>query len=268
MRCVAYCQAESYPLNKIAEMFKQQGFKSKFYSNVLYIWDREETLNRKEVFIFNHGSLVTWNLKSQEERKVLAAILPLANVPLLNVEHDYFIFNYGEKTKISPHERFNTDVISLEEDDVQIKLAISYGLAQSVKLESYEASVRDTIAKNSSLPQELALYGRIALSGKAISKRMGEIFLERSSVNLRSEYLDMPEYFWEYPNMENYYLMTEKFLDIPHRVSSLNQRLDVLHELFNILTSQLQHRHSSMLETVIIILILIEVIMNVVHFHG
>jgi uncharacterized Rmd1/YagE family protein len=68
---------------------------------------------------------------------------------------------------------------------------------------------------------------------------MGQIFLARSYINLNSAYLTAPEYSWEHPSFESYYNMSEKFLDIPKRVSTSNQKLDVIHELFDMLTSQL-----------------------------
>jgi uncharacterized Rmd1/YagE family protein len=60
-------------------------------------------------------------------------------------------------------------------------------------------------------------------------------------------------------------VLTKKFLDIPSRVTALNQKLDVLQELLAILNSQVQHRHSSMLEMTIIILILIEITISLLH---
>ena len=61
--------------------------------------------------------------------------------------------------------------------------------------------------------------------------------------------------------------MIKKFLDIQSRVMALNQKLDVLQELLHILNSQVQHRHSSLLESIIIILIAVEIIMSLFQFH-
>jgi len=96
---------------------------------------------------------------------------------------------------------------------------------------------------------------------------MGEIFMVRSSINLNSEYLDVPEFFWRNPHLEPFYVMTKKFLDIPSRVMALNQKLDVLQELLNMLNSQIQHRQSSLLESIIIMLILIEIVISLIRFH-
>ncbi len=154
------------------------------------------------------------------------------------------------------------DIITLDSDNPQVKLAISYGLSQSIKLEVFEDAIQDTVKNNAYLPEEIANRGAISLSRRAIFKRMGEIFIVRSSINLNSEYLDIPEFFWRNPNLEPFYIKVKKFLDIPSRVMALNQKLDVLQELLDILNTQLQHRHSSLLEMIIILLILIEIVIS------
>ena len=79
--------------------------------------------------------------------------------------------------------------------------------------------------------------------------------------------MDAPEFFWRNPNLEPYYVMIKKFLDIPSRVMALNQKLDVLQELLDILSTQVQHRHSSLLESIIILLIAVEIIISLFQFH-
>ncbi len=264
MRCAAYCIAESLNLNAIFAFLKQQNYVVKLYRGVLYAAHPE---SKAELFFFKLGSFVSWGLARVQELAMLKQLKSFMINPIENIEIDYFMYAYGDRTTLRTHHRFNVDVITLEDDDLEIKLAISYGLAQSVKLESYEESVQKTIRDNSNLPHELASKGKISLSGKAISQRIGEIYLERSSVNLNSEYLDMPEYFWQFPRLENYYVMTEKFLDITRRVNSLNQRLDVLHGLLDMLNSQLQHQHSSMLEVIIIVLLLIEIVLGLLGLY-
>lgn len=264
MRCVSFCTAKAYSLNGLSNYFKNKKLIPKTYRNVLHIHLPEQDA---DLFFFSHGCFVSWNLKRKQEQELLKEIQPFSKETLERIETDYFSFDYGEETTLETHERFNTDVITLESDNTQIKLAISYGLAESIKLEYYEELIKNTIKKNSLLPGELAKTGRIRLSRKAISQRMGEIFIELSSVNLNSGYLDVPEYFWRFPNLENYYTMTEQFLDITRRVAALNQRLDVLHQFFDMLTGQLQFQHSSMLEIIIILLIFIEIVISLVQWH-
>lgn len=261
MRCVSFCPTESYRLAPIASFFRTKGYNVKQYRKVLHI---SYPPKEGDIFIFSYGCLVTWGLSRNEEKQLLEQLKPFSIGPFSTIEIGRFIYKYGDRTEMATHERFNIDIIVLESESVQLKLAISYGLAQSIQLESYESAVQKTIEQNSHFPEQLAKKGHIDLSQKEISCRMGQIFLARSSINLNSEYLASPEYFWEHASLEDYYNMIEKFLDIPRRVSTLNQKLDVLHELFDMLSSQLQHRHSNMLETVIILLIFAEIVISLI----
>ena len=106
------------------------------------------------------------------------------------------------------------------------------------------------------------MKGKISLSKNAIRKKMGELFLARNSINLHADVLDIPEFFWEYPELEPLYMIVANYLDLQTRVDVLNHRLDVVHELFQMLGSELNHQHSSRLEWAIIWLIIIEVVLT------
>ena len=56
--------------------------------------------------------------------------------------------------------------------------------------------------------------------------------------------------------------MASNYMDIATRLDILNRRLDVIHELYEILSNELKHAHSSYLEWVIIWLIVSEVVMH------
>jgi len=263
MRCVSFCTAAAYDLPALANSFKKKDYIVRLSRDVLHLASSKKM---SDIFIFNHGSFICWGLNKREELQWIEEVKPFSREPLPLIEVDHFCFRFGEETSIDAHDRFKVDIITLDSDDSQIKLAISYGLAQSIKLETFEEAVQQTVRKNSYLPEEIAHKGVISLSRRSLFKRIGEIFVVRSSVNLNSEYLDTPEYFWRTPNVEPFYIMTKKFLDVSSRVTALNQKLDVLQELLNILSAQLQHSHSSMLESIIIILILIEIAISLLGF--
>lgn len=259
MNCESFCIAGSIDLQKAADCLLNKNYPVHRYSKkVLHINNAQY-----DVFVFSHGSIVTWGMDEQDRVELFEIIKPFAKNLLATPESDTFSFRYGNETTIFVDKKLNQDIIILESTEPQLKLAISYGLAQSVKLESFEQQVQNAVDKNAHLTQELALRGRIPLSRRDISKVTGEIFTVRSLVNLNSEYLDIPDYFWEYPALENYYSLTIRFLDLSKRVSALNQKLDVLLDLFNMLNNQLQHYHSSFLEWTIIILIFIEIIIMI-----
>lgn len=263
-RCLACCTAGSYDLLGLANFFRKKGYHTRLLRDVLHV---SNVKRPGDIFFFNHGVFVSWGFKKKFEDKLVDVVLPYAIQPLQHIESDHFYFQNSNETSIDAHEKLRVDIISLDSEESLIKLAISYGLAQSIKLEAFEEAIQVAIRANSHLPEEIATRGEISLSRRAIFKRIGEIFIARSSINLNIEYLDAPEFFWRNPNMEPYYIMTKKYLDIPSRVMALNQKLDVLQELLDILNSQVQHRHSSLLESIIILLIVVEIIISLFQFH-
>ncbi len=264
LRCVSFCTADSYDLLGISNFFKKKGYVTRLSRDVLHVMHLKRP---GDIFFFNHGCIVSWGFKKSFEDKLVEQVREFSLHHLTRIETDHFFYHYGNETTIDTNDRYRLDIIMLDSEEANIKLAISYGLAQSIKLEAFEEAIKEAIKKNNYLPEEIAIHGIISLSRRAIFKRIGEIFIARSSINLNIEYLDAPEFFWRNPSLEPYYIMVKKFLDIESRVMALNQKLDVLQELLDILNSQVQHRHSSLLESIIILLIIVEIIISLFQFH-
>lgn len=206
---------------------------------------------------------MAWGLSEEEELRLIEKVKHVESNPLDRFERDLYDFSYGEIARIQ------RDEIILSSNDVLTKLAISFGLAQSVKLTVFELTIDKTIATTRHLPEDLARKGKIFLSRKQMSRKIGELFIDKSSVNLHSDILDEPDFFWEYPEHHPLYRDVFKCFDIDTRVEVLNTRLEILGDLLEILNTQLNHQHSSILELTIIWLIVIEVILAVLRdiFH-
>jgi len=259
MRCSACCTAASYNLAKLFDVLKKH-YATTLYRDTIHVSLAED---QQDVFFFSYGVSVFWGLSEEEESQILQLVKPVETDPISLMEQDWFDFSYGEIAQIK------RDEIILPDSEVLTKLAVSYGLAQSSKLTSFENRIGHTITKTSQLPRDLALKGKIPLTRKQISKKIGELFLDRSSVNLHSDILDEPEFFWEYPEHHPLYRNTIKCLDLSPRIEVLNTRLKTLSDLWEILSTQLNHQHSSTLEWTIIWLIVIEVVLALLRdlFH-
>jgi uncharacterized Rmd1/YagE family protein len=210
-----------------------------------------------EIFIFPYGCISIWGLSEEEEGSFINDIKAFEVTPLSLPTMDTSVYEYGETTLINEEE----DEMILESTDDLIKLSLSHGLTQSVKLEVFEQSIVKTIQKTHHLPDELAKTGKILMSRKKLSQKIGALFAERNSINLHCDVLDTPEFFWRRPRYETYYRLASEYMDIKQRIDILNKRLDVIHELYDILSNELKHAHSSRLEWIIILLIVMEVVM-------
>lgn len=267
MRCASYCTAEGYDIDELAKYLRKEGLDPKFYDNVIHIKKNQEAVddaeNDKEIFIFPYGCLSFWGLNEDDELSFREEVKAFEFVALKNYTVDLCTYEYGPETHIDEE----VDKIVLENQDPLMKLSFSHGLTQSAKLEVFEMKIGETIEKTRDLPNELARLGKISLSRKKLSQKMGELFAERTSMTLHCDILDTPEFFWRRPRYEILYHMAVEYMDITQRMDIVNRRLDVIHELYDILSNELKHVHSSRLEWIIILLIVSEVIMQILKYE-
>ena len=209
------------------------------------------------VFYFSYGCIVTWGLSEREEAERLQLLSSCGSVqePLSEHEVDDFGFLHADAAKSS----IGKDVVTLGSFEVGEKLAVSFGLAQSVKLGVFESTVEQTIQETRDIPERMAKDGKIRLKHTEITRRIGQIFVDRALINLHSDILDHPDFFWEDDEWLKVYVRASKYLEIDRRADVLNKRLDILKELFDMLASELHQAHANKLEWIIIILIVIEV---------
>ncbi|HAZ15047.1 MAG: hypothetical protein A2Y28_02755 [Chlamydiae bacterium GWC2_50_10] len=252
MRCTSYSTAARYNISRLLQSLKTS-VKAQSFRDTVYAQYKEEKQAPKEAFYFPYGAAVFWGFSEEEEKNLVASLKEYEVESLPKLEFDEFTFTYGRNMAIAE------DEIILQNKNPLTKLAVSHGLAQSVKLSIFEETVQKTIDHTQILPQNLARRGKIFLSRKEISQKMGELFMERNFINLHADILDIPEFFWDHPDLEPFYRRTAHYLDVSKRADLLNKRLTVIHELFEILSSELNHQHSSRLEWTIIVLIVIEV---------
>ena len=107
----------------------------------------------------------------------------------------------------------------------------------------------------------------MAVTRNQVRHVIGEILRAKSEMNLISNFLYHPKYFWQHPTLEEYYIMLERYLHIQRRVNAINHRLDTLNEIFDMFNGYLENRHSHSLEIIIIVLITFEIAFNVLNFH-
>lgn len=255
--CASYCLADSYKIDELARIFRAEGLDPRFYDDVIHIeYELDNFIGH--AFFFTYGCAVFWGLSPSQIQDILELAEPAANMLVQQVVRDECFYRSAHESTIIEEE----DLILLDSDDTVLKLSWSYGLSQSVKLTVFEDRITLAIQKSKHLPDELAVKGKTSLSRQQLSRKVGALYAERHSINLHNDLLDTPEFFWRRPSYETYYHMASSYLDITTRTNILNQRLSILHDLYEILSDELKHLHSSRLEWIIILLIVSEVVLT------
>ncbi|UAA40371.1 RMD1 family protein [Paraneptunicella aestuarii] len=229
-----------------------QKWQSRRYRDALHI-----KLERGTAFLFDYGVIVTWSLSKAELEELKFCLESLVKEPIAIPENEQFHYEVADQQNVTIHD----DTLSLPDDDALTLLAISHALAQSAKLEQFEIVAEQTVTDNNYLSQMLAKTGKIPLNRKQLAKLRGKLFMTKSDILLRYNLLDTPEFFWEYPEQEAIYMVAAKYLDLKPRVELLTMKLETISELLEMLASEQNHKHSSFLEWIIIILIAMEMVL-------
>lgn len=267
MRCAAYCTAVSYNIDAIVKQLIENGLEPKYFDDVIHVSkDSGHEGHIIEIFYFPFGCIIIFGATEPEERGIVEEIEKLANGTVDQVVSDIIYYHYDSNSEENYIDE-ERNMIVVMDDSIFVKLSISHALAQSVKLNVLRVSIDNLISNTAPMQQELARTGAISMSKNELSKQIGALFNERYSINMHSDILDTPEFFWRRPRYEPLYLMTADFQDIQIRHNILNRRLNIIHELYTILSNELNYMHSTRLEMVVIILITIEVLMGIVE-HG
>jgi uncharacterized Rmd1/YagE family protein len=254
--CNAYCTANIYFFSELKN-FLENNHKTVAFKDTLYI-----KKNLGEAFIFQFGVLVLWGLGYDESQLLLSELKKFSEGPLSEPISEELTYT-EENNTVSIHE--DHIYLSKTDNDVLEKLAISHGIAQSLKLAQFELSVQKTIESTKHIPENIATVGSPKMNRITIAKTRGELYLVNSYITLQFDLLDTPEFFWEYPEIEPIYEMTANYLEIKPRIEILDKKLQVIHELFTMLADEQNHKHSSSLEWIIIWLIAIEILMFITH---
>jgi uncharacterized Rmd1/YagE family protein len=219
----------------------------------------------REVFVFDFGAVVFWGSSREEVGELLSICKNfivkgrLSQSEFEAGEDDMaFVSSFDED-----HITIANDVIMLPENtSVQSRLAVSFAIAQSTVLSIFEARIEEKIDEYKFIPEELADSGRVNLTPKQLGNMIGEVFVIRHDVNLHSEILDIPDYFWKENSVEPLYRMTGMYLEMEPRTEVLNKRLDLLRELLRLVQHQHENAHNVKLEWIVIWLIVVSVVLE------
>lgn len=220
-----------------------------------------------EIFIFHYGVIVFWNFTEAQEKNILGDITFADNKTMIHkpldeqdIEIEEFHFEYDMETE---RPRIFNDVITLRSGDHIIKLTLSYAIAQSSKLSRFESRISPILTAVTKLPKRLALYGTLGLKREQLLKKSGKLFKLRVDVNLSSNVLDTPDFFWSVePSLHPLYVAMREYLEIDKRVQVVNDRCKVFLEFFDICVDSVAERNMARVTWWFIIVILLGVLFS------
>lgn len=271
---VAYSSAEEYNLRAVAKEIEKKGV----YKILPFPEDHDEVLHvsanyqidkePRHIYFFSEGSVVFWNAPDLEQQSVLEFLKPFEmnsyDENVLKEEKEDIEYSYGEsETKLS-----NGLIVLKEGLDVESleTFAFSNGMVLSVKLGMWEATLEGFVDSIEWVTESMKSGQQIQMSRRQVFQRRGELFALRHAINLSSDLLDTPDFYWSRDELETLYKRTCNYLNVAKRTKVMNERLNYCSELIDLLGNHMNDKHHVRLELMIIALIMIEVMFECVHF--
>ncbi|KAL0118034.1 hypothetical protein PUN28_009015 [Cardiocondyla obscurior] len=222
----------------------------------------------REIFFFREGSIVMWNISDLECGNLLQFLRSYEHnrymEEIVHTESELMNYSYADAGKKS-HLK-DGDINLAQEAGKLDKYTFSNAMAQSVKLGIWEASLNRYVDSIDFVTEDLKFGKKIQMSQHEVLRKQGELFALRHRINLTSDLLDTPDFYWERDDLESLYQRTCGYFSIAKRTKVMNERLNHCLELVSILSSHLSDRHHVRLEWMIIILIMVEVAFEVLHY--
>lgn len=270
MQCTAFATADEYHLGSLSQELVSCGYVEvtslpRDAANIL-VMGVENSAKEGDpgtIFLFREGAAVFWNVKDKTMKHVMQVLERHETEPyevaLVHWENEELNYIKAEgQSKLHRGEIKLNSELDLD-DSILEKFAFSNALCLSVKLAIWEATLDKFIESIQSIPEALKAGKKVKLSHKEVMQKMGELFALRHRINLSSDFLITPDFYWDRANLEELYDKTCQFLSITRRVKVMNEKLQHCMELTDLMRNHLTEKRALRLEWMIVILITIEV---------
>ncbi|XP_074920150.1 required for meiotic nuclear division protein 1 homolog isoform X1 [Chelonoidis abingdonii] len=270
MQCTAFATADEYHLGNLCHELTSYGYVEitslpRDAANVLVIGTENaaKEYDPGMIFFFREGSVVFWNVEEKTMKKIMQVLerheIQPYEVALVHWENEEINYRRGEgQSKLHRGEILLNSDLDIDEVILQ-KFAFSNALCLSVKLAIWESSLDNFVESIQSIPEILKSRKKVKLSHADVMQKIGELFALRHCINLSSDLLITPDFYWDRENLEELYDKTCQFLSINRRVKVMNEKLQHCMELTDLMRNHLNEKRALRLEWMIVILITIEV---------
>lgn len=243
---------------QLADSIDVKTFKSDFTAELIYS-DADELFYRMEnsqyVYIFKYGVvsfLECTDLKIAEFIKFLSQYCK--NLSETKLWDEFLIETGAEETKIGYNK---IEITNTNADTLRI---IMLNVAQSVALDYFSQLSSILLEETNSHTQCLERTGKLQTSGKNLQKYIGRTLNLKNRIVENLYIFDSPPETWEDENLNKIDNGLKKTFDLQLRFRDIREELEIIKENLELFKDIMQHRKSSNLEWIVIILILVEVI--------
>lgn len=242
---------------QVAESIDVKAFKNDF-ADTLYAFDSDELFYANHegeyFYVFRFGVVAFLGYDNLKMSEVLNFLNPYCNKPLEERMQDEFVI-HEDASKTA----FNYNSISVSHTSTEIYRTILFNLSQSVALDFYSQQTEILLEDTKNFTLQLEERGKLNISSKNLRKYIGKTLNLKNAIVKSLYVIDSHPTTWEDEYLNTIEINLKKTFDVRDRYRSINENLVIVKENLDLFKDMMQHRDSSVLEWIIIILILVEV---------
>jgi uncharacterized Rmd1/YagE family protein len=243
---------------QIADSIDIKLFKTSFAADI-YRADSDELFYQmaaeKYLYVFKYGILCFLGYSKEEISAFIQSISPFCkNFFEQPLSDEFDIETHTGKIKL----RYNK--IEIAEPDIEILRLIMLNVSQSVALDHYSWQTNNLLTETNFHTQILERKGKLDLRGINLKRYIGRTLNLKNRIAENLYIFDSPEETWEDEELNLLDLDLKNTFDLQARFRTIQDGLQIVKENLELFKDMLQYRNTVFLETIVIILILVEVI--------
>ncbi|AEH00500.1 RMD1 family protein [Lacinutrix sp. 5H-3-7-4] len=235
----------------IKESQKQLSWKLLFQdSDELYYKTSQDSF----IYIFQYGIVSFFNVEETIIKSCLTKIKPFCT--------NYFSQKLSEETEviIKPEtlkvQFSHVELPTLNEEMIRL---VMLNTSQSVALNRYSEITETLLVETNKHTLYLEEKGKLDISGNKLKRFIGKTLNIKNRISENLYIFDSPEITWEVEELNVLNIELKKTFDLKDRYRLIQERIEIIKENLELFKDIMDHKESSRLEWIIIILIVIEV---------
>ena len=220
-------------------------------SDELFLQNGDE----KFIYVFQYGVVAFFNHNSAEINAFAKQLNPTAP--------DWKEQELSETMKVlvepGGSHRVAFDQVTITDFDPEAIRLIMLNTAQSVALDKYLEITDELLEQTNRYIDKLEGQGKLAISGKRLKQFIGHVLKIKNQISENLYIFDSPDIAWENEELNGLNLALKQTFDLKDRYRYIYERTAIIKEDLELFKDIMDHRESSKLEWIIIILILVEV---------
>ena len=229
------------------------------YKEGIYYYDADELFYKTGpeafVYVFKYGVVCFLNYDEAGTQAFLERISPYCK--------NLFEQKLSEEFQVETNARenkFGYNKIEIVNPDIETFRLIMLNVSQSVALDYYSEQTNLLLEETNYHTQSLEKKGKLDISGNNLKKYIGKTLNLKNRISENLYIFDSPPETWEDENLNRIDLGLKRTFDLQERFRDIREGLEIIKENLELFKDLLQHRNSTFLEWIIIVLVFLEVL--------